>query len=119
MTLDKKFIKQQKKKIKKEKKALEKELKKIADEDIKPKGDYDTRMPQFGKHKDEESLEFTLYDSRLPVEHNLELRLAKVNRSLDRIQKDDYGICINCNKPIKRARLEIVPETETCMKCKK
>ena len=117
--MDKKFIKQQEKRLKNEKKTIEKELKRFAKKNGNIKGNYKTIMPDFGQHKDDEALEFSLYENMLPVEYNLEKRLINVNRALEKIKNNKYGICAKCKKPITQSRLEIIPEIELCIKCQK
>lgn len=41
----------------------------------------------------------------------------EINDALNRIAKGTYGICRVCGKPIRKARLEIVPHASICMKC--
>lgn len=108
-----------KKQLTKEKKALQKELKRFAKKDKKIKGDYDTVFPDLGREQDANATEVTIYGDTLPVEHNLELRLLAINKALQRIKNKKYGICINCKKEINPKRLEIIPETELCLSCKK
>lgn len=44
-------------------------------------------------------------------------RLNQILEALDRIKMDTYGRCVGCKRPIPYARLEIVPETLTCVGC--
>ncbi|GIW66237.1 MAG: hypothetical protein KatS3mg095_0135 [Candidatus Parcubacteria bacterium] len=44
----------------------------------------------------------------------LESRLALINRALERIENNTYGLCLKCNKPIEEARLKIDPAFEYC-----
>ncbi len=41
----------------------------------------------------------------------------QINDALKRIAKGTYGICSVCGKPIRKARLEVVPHASICMKC--
>jgi len=120
MSLTKKFLKEQKKKLEKEKKSLEKELKSFAKKDPRLKGNWKTKFPYFGiKTADpsEEEDQIEEYETNRAVEHSLELRLQKINNALKKIKEGKYGICINCNKPIKIERLKAYPEADTCMDC--
>ena len=116
--LNKKFLKKIKKILEKEKKDLRKELNKLAKKDTKPKGDFDTIFPNLGQQQDDNAIEVTLYGNTLPIEHNLETRLLNAEKALLAIKNKKYGICKACNKEISQARLEIMPETELCIKCK-
>ena len=49
---------------------------------------------------------------------SLEHKLASIDYALLQTQKGTYGICECCGEPIDPARLEAVPETTLCLKCK-
>jgi len=44
-------------------------------------------------------------------------RLRMVNEALDRLEAGDYGICLNCEQPIAKKRLDAVPWARYCIKC--
>jgi RNA polymerase-binding transcription factor DksA len=49
-----------------------------------------------------------------------ELLLERVNRlsaALDRLNEGEYGVCVECAEPIAPARLDAVPEVQTCVRC--
>ena len=49
-----------------------------------------------------------------------ELLLGRVNRlsaALDRLDDGDYGVCVECAEPIAPARLRVLPEVQTCVRC--
>jgi DnaK suppressor protein len=70
----------------------------------------------------EEEQDFTQHDSGdmsqslftrevdATVEHNVERRLASVQRALQKIDEGTYGICDDTGEQIPRGRLEAVPE---------
>lgn len=117
--MDKKDLKKFKKVLSQEAKRVTKELKKIAKEDTRPKGDFDTRFPEWGQSPDENALEVAMYEKTLPVEFALELRLKEIVEALDKIKKDQYGLCQNCHQTITMARLEALPEAKLCLNCVK
>lgn len=45
--------------------------------------------------------------------------IESVDRALIRIANGDYGRCLQCGKLIPAARLEALPEAETCLDCAK
>jgi DnaK suppressor protein len=47
-----------------------------------------------------------------------EKHLFHLEKALERIEKKTYGLCISCGKPIDKGRLEAVPITQHCIKCK-
>lgn len=118
--MEKKLISQFKKKLERDKKLIERELKSFAKKDVKLKGDYDTRFPNFGLHQssDEVAQELASYESSLPVEYTLEFKLKDIETALEKIKKGKYGICEKCKKPIEAERLQVKPESKFCLSCK-
>jgi len=45
------------------------------------------------------------------------LELSQINRTIERIEEGDYGVCASCGKEIAEARLEILPDSEYCVTC--
>lgn len=45
------------------------------------------------------------------------MQLRKVQAALDRLDEGTYGRCVRCRRPIERARLRTLPETERCSTC--
>lgn len=104
---------------------LERELAEIAER--KPAGtagaaagDYETRYPQFEGEaagqvdKETEQDESEEYTNRLAVEYALEKDLAEIKAALARIAQNTYGICAQCEEPIRIERLRAYPEAVTC-----
>lgn len=48
-----------------------------------------------------------------------EMRKQKLLETLKRIDKDDYGICLECDELIEWSRLQSLPESVVCMECLK
>lgn len=46
-----------------------------------------------------------------------ERRQHKLLETLKRIDKTDYGICLECDEPIEWARLKSLPESLLCVEC--
>lgn len=44
-------------------------------------------------------------------------QLRSVVAALARLERDEYGYCIECDEPIAPARLQIKPEAALCLKC--
>lgn len=121
--MEKKTIEQFKAKLEKEEKQIEKQLKTFATKDKNVKGDWDTKFPRLNGASGETDLETAAdeveeYNSLLPIEHNLELRLQNINNALDRIKRNIYGICEKCKKQIPNERLQVYPEAKFCMNCR-
>ena len=120
--MDKKLLKELKEKLEKEKSQIEEELKKFAKKDEKLKGDWDTRYPKWDGEAGSSSLETMAdeleeYESLLPVEHVLELKLRDIDSALEKIKKEKYGICEKCGKEIEIERLKAIPEARFCLRC--
>ncbi|MBU4204698.1 TraR/DksA C4-type zinc finger protein [Patescibacteria group bacterium] len=113
------ILKKLEKKLQQQKESIEKELKSFAKEDVKPRGDWNTRYPKFnGGDLEEEADEFQEYEKLLSIEHALELKLRDINLALEKIKKNKYGKCGKCGKSIDIARLKACPEAKLCTKCK-
>jgi RNA polymerase-binding transcription factor DksA len=49
-----------------------------------------------------------------------ELLMERVNRlslALDRLNEGAYGVCMECDETISPARLQAMPEVQTCVRC--
>ena len=46
-----------------------------------------------------------------------QFRLKMIDAALDRIVQGTYGICLQCNEPIAKARLEAIPYSPFCVAC--
>lgn len=119
--MNKEILEKLKKKLEQHKAKIEKELATIASKDEKVPGDYDTRFPDFGtpQSTDESALEVTAYESTLPLEYAMELRLVDINKALEKIAQGTYGQCEKCGQATGEKRLEAMPEAKLCIKCQK
>jgi len=121
--MNKKLLEELKKNLEKEKSLIEKDLKGFAKKDEKLKGDWDTRFPKWDGEAGSSSLETMAdeveeYESLLPIEQTLELKLRNINLALEKMKKGKYGICEKCRKEIEAERLKTIPEARYCLKCK-
>jgi len=44
--------------------------------------------------------------------------LGKLDLALRKIEEGSFGVCVECEEPINRKRLEARPETQLCIRCK-
>jgi DnaK suppressor protein len=44
-------------------------------------------------------------------------KLNKLERALDRVDNEDFGICAVCDKPIPIKRIMLMPEAIKCVQC--
>ena len=56
-------------------------------------------------------------DIGLATRELLQERAKRLSAALDRLDEGRYGVCVECAEPIAPARLEAVPEVETCVRC--
>lgn len=106
-------------KLEQERERIERELSSIATKN--EEGEWNSTRPQFNSDDnvdlENETDEVEAYVNRLPLEQNFERRLEAIKRALERIENGTYGVCINCNKPIPKKRLDAMPEAEMCLDC--
>lgn len=57
------------------------------------------------------------YNQMLIVKRSLEDMLHKINRSLEKVKNDTYGICEKCGKIIDSERLQALPMATFCIAC--
>lgn len=122
--MNKKLSKELKEKLEEQKASLEFELSRFARKDKNLKGDWDTKFPPADGASGSQALEDAAdqvehYVNLLPVEHNMEIRLQKINSALAKIKKGSYGICEECGKKISEEKLKVYPESTECGKCRK
>lgn len=43
--------------------------------------------------------------------------IRKIDRALQRLDENEYGICTSCGEPIAEERLKALPATEMCIDC--
>ncbi|MDQ7030250.1 MAG: TraR/DksA C4-type zinc finger protein [Ardenticatenia bacterium] len=49
---------------------------------------------------------------------SFEARLREILDALETVEQGTYGICERCGRPIDPERLNIMPETRLCVRCK-
>ncbi len=50
--------------------------------------------------------------------HEAEIRVNKLNYAFSKVDKEDYGICMECEEEIIFERLMLLPESSHCVACK-
>ena len=112
--MDQDILNELKKSLEKEKALLAEELRSFAQPDKNVKGDWDAKYQNLGDSWDENSQEVTEYATRLPLEHELEVRLQNVTDALEKITNNTYGICEKCGEVISIERLKAEPSARIC-----
>ncbi len=49
--------------------------------------------------------------------HEAEIRVSKLKYSLGKVDKEDYGVCAECEEEIIFGRLLLLPESTHCVAC--
>ena len=53
----------------------------------------------------------------LELKRRQENQLLRIENAFKRLAKGQYGLCGKCKKPIEEDRLEVFPDTVTCVRC--
>lgn len=115
--MNKKDIELLKNQLLEEKESLESQLGEFAREGKRQKDDYESQFPDYGDKDEENAAEVAVFSNQLAMEGNLEHKLRKTNRALEKIKKGAYGPCENCGQEMSMRRLEAFPSAVLCMKC--
>lgn len=108
-----------KEELTKEKARIEKELGGFAVDRPHETDDYDASFRDMGDEVDDNVHEVEEYTVNKSIELTLEGTLRDINKSLDRIEKGNYGICKYCDNEIDIKRLTARPTSSSCVSCKK
>lgn len=57
------------------------------------------------------------HEKTIILEDQLKRDLKEIEKALDKIKKNTYGVCENCGKVIDEARLTAKPAAIYCLKC--
>lgn len=97
---------------------LETELDKIAKKNPHNPNDYEAQFENVGDDEEDSTSEVVEYGLNLTLEKTLEKSLKDVKKSLERLEKGDYGICKYCKQEIDPKRLKARPTSSACIACK-
>ena len=67
--------------------------------------------------QDDDAAEREDHDRVVALKQDLEQKIVKVEKALERVQEGSYGVCIKCGNHIDKARLEVIPEAGRCIDC--
>ncbi len=72
-----------------------------------------------GLHKDTEEQAVELENVQVldALGNETQAELSKISKAIDRLQRDEYGICVSCLQPIAEARLEASMYADMCVRC--
>jgi len=112
--LTKKYLQGQRQKLESYQGKLEQELSKISK---KGKQGYQASFPQYGNKEEDNILEMEDFAENLSIEKKLAQLLRRTKRAIKRLDKNRYGLCEQCKKPISKERLDVLPLAPTCIEC--
>ncbi|WIF94571.1 TraR/DksA C4-type zinc finger protein [Caminicella sporogenes] len=81
--------------------------------------DYYKELSLYDNHPADIGSETFEMEMQMNLEDKEQKHLLKVEKALEKIENGTYGICEKCGKEIEFDRLDIIPDTEFCMKCSK
>jgi DnaK suppressor protein len=55
----------------------------------------------------------------LNAKKQIEINLELLEQALQRLARDEYGVCLSCEENIEEKRLEARPEAPFCTKCQR
>ena len=115
---------QQKQKLKRslldEEKKIVTQLKTFTIYDKSDPGGFRTKISDeedSGRSDEDNIQDRVVYTNKSAAEDVLEGRLKEIRNALDRIDRDEYGLCEECGKLILARRLEYNPAARLCIKC--
>lgn len=117
--MSKEFIGEMKNKLMEEKDRIEKELSQIGTRDPNDPSNFTTNVPEYGTSEEDNASEVATYTDNLSIEQSLEETLRDITGALERIDKNQYGVCKYCDKEIAEKRLRARPVSSSCVDCKK
>lgn len=116
--LDKQTIKEIEVSLLAQKKQIMDDLQDISRSDEHESDNRNSKFPEYGDKPDENAQEINDYTTDMMAEKVLEKSLIDINKTLDRIEKGNYGACKYCGNPIARKRLLARPTANSCVSCK-
>jgi len=101
----------------KEKKDLLYEIKNLSDEEFSSMKDSTGELSSYDNHPADQASNTYEREKDLGLRDNSVQTLKKVDKSLQLLAEDNYGICQKCGKEISEERLNAIPYTWFCKEC--
>ena len=115
--MDNETKEQLKQKLQNEKKKISDLLEKMTNQKEFNKDKVQVKMDNMGDKEEDNAVEVANFQDNMSLERKLEENLEKIEKALERIDKEDFGQCIKCGNDIKTERLVAYPEADACMSC--
>lgn len=75
----------------------------------------------YSADESKDQLDISREDTNRHIEYHLSererLMVAAIDKALERIEDEEYGICARCEEPIAERRLEVMPTALHCAPC--
>jgi DnaK suppressor protein len=72
----------------------------------------------FGKRVGDGTTEAVERINQTAAARSLEASIREVDRALEKLEAGTYGMCDVCGEPIPQERLEVIPWTALCVRCR-
>lgn len=115
--MNKEFLEEIKKQLQTRERELMTELENLTGQP-EARGEFSLQPPDYGTDEDDNSAEVAAFTTDLSVKEVLEASLRDIRGALDRIAKNNYGLCRYCGQPIDERRLRARPASSSCVNCK-
>lgn len=79
--------------------------------------EYTEELSAYDNHPADLGTELFMMTMQANLENNEHQRMVEVDKALGKIKDGTYGKCERCGADIPDERLDIMPETTTCIKC--
>ncbi len=98
---------------------LEKELVSLSSDASGQPARSGVSFPKYGDEESQNALEVAEFEANLSIDDSLKKAFRDVQSALARLEKNNFGVCKYCLKPISEARLLARPTSSSCVECKK
>ena len=112
------YIRGFKKKILQEQKALLGQLQEFNRRLDLPEGESISELSSYDNHPGDLGTEVFERGKDFALREDVKTELAKMDEALERIDQGNYGRCLNCGGEISIPRLDAIPWTDLCDRCK-
>jgi len=117
--MDKEMLKKFEHKLQQEKRELQRRLTHMEEGALEvPVQDSISELSMYDNHPADLGSETFERSKDLALRDGMEIEMAKINDALDKISSGTYGFCDTCGREITLERLEAMPATTMCRKCK-
>lgn len=96
------YTRDKQKELFREQKRLEKEIARVS------------KYQDIGSSTDDNAQEVEIVGENIAIEETMRKEKKEVDEALKRIEKGKYGICLACQKPIDKLRLNAYPAAAYC-----